>query len=403
MKRLTQLLAVFIVLYLIVSAVRPDISQNWRDDWRALFQSDSPSTALVSTPVPPTNAPMATPTPLSGVTESELTAAREYALTLVNQARTASGLKEVSLGENIAIQQHAETSLANCFGSHWGVDGLKPYMRYSLAGGYQSNGENGSSRNYCIKSTDGYVAILSNEHEIRQAMQSWMESPDHRRNILDRSHRKVNIGIARDKFNFVTYHHFEGDYVLYSALPNIDNGNLSFAGSTKNGAKFEYELSLGVQIFYDPPTHRLTTGQVSRTYCYDNGLLIAALRLPLKTNQHHTSDSFTVDYAGPVCPDPYDVPTNALAPRSVDEAHAFWQKAYDASQSNSEITVTAAWITATEWSVTNESFAVSADISDLLDKHGDGVYTIVLWREIEDEHSPISEYSIFIPPILPPN
>ena len=64
-------------------------------------------------------------------------------LELINIAREDAGVPPVALGDNDAAQLHAESALANCFGSHWGIDGLKPYMRYSLAGGYQSNGENG--------------------------------------------------------------------------------------------------------------------------------------------------------------------------------------------------------------------------------------------------------------------
>ena len=63
--------------------------------------------------------------------------------------------------------------------------------------------------------------------------------------------------------------------------------------------------------------------------------------------------------------------------------------------------VSSLWITTNEWSVTNDSFAVSADISDLLDQYGNGVYTILLWAVINGEQSPISEYSIFIPPYSP--
>ena len=76
-------------------------------------------------------------------------------LELINAERARAGLNPVILGDNIAAQLHAEAALENCFSSHWGVDGLKPYMRYSLAGGYQSNGENGSGLDYCIKASDG--------------------------------------------------------------------------------------------------------------------------------------------------------------------------------------------------------------------------------------------------------
>ncbi len=497
MKRLTQLLAVFIVLYLIVSAVRPDISQNWRDDWRALFQSDSPSTALVSTPVPPTNAPeptapptpsieptpeptlaptvptptsetlsatatpqptdpikavddpaatskptatalptatftptptqtpiavptttpipntptvtpiptatntptvtpTPTPTAASGLTQSELTEARDYALKLINDARTAAGLNEVTLDDNTAAQSHAEDMRANCFSAHWGSDGFKPYMRYTLAGGQQYSAENISGLDYCVTKSDGYRANISVTQDIRESMTGLMESPGHRRNILNPYHRKVNIGLAWDDYNFNIVQLFVGDYVEYHATPHIENGILTLSGKVNETVRINDENALEAQIYYDPLPFALTRGQLSRTYCVTGGRKVAALRPPLEPNWHYNSDSFETVQS--VCPDPYDVPADAPAPTSADEAHAFWQQAYDASQSNREITVAAAWITATNWSAQDREFAVSADISDLLQQYGDGVYSILLWGEINGEDVPISEYSIFVPP-----
>ena len=194
-------------------------------------------------------------------------------LELINDERVNVGLNPVVLGDNVAAQLHAEASLENCFSSHWGIDGLKPYMRYSLAGGYQSNGENGSGRDYCIKASDGYRANGSAEQEIRQAMEGWMDSPGHRDNILDPLHKKVNIGLAWDRYNFKAYQHFEGEYVEYAHPPLIENGVLRISGTVKNGVEFNDDFrDLGVQVYYDPPPHALTIGQVARTYCYDFGL-----------------------------------------------------------------------------------------------------------------------------------
>ena len=67
---------------------------------------------------------------------------KRFMLNLINEERRKAGVPEVTLGSNRAAQLHAEASLAGCFSSHWGMDGLKPYMRYTLAGGQQSNGEN---------------------------------------------------------------------------------------------------------------------------------------------------------------------------------------------------------------------------------------------------------------------
>ena len=93
----------------------------------------------------------------------------------------------MELGQNRAAQIHADNSLDSCIASHWGTDGLKPYMRYSLAGGYQSNTENWYGSDYCITASDGYRPIASVTTEIRRAMQEWMESPATETTYLIRS------------------------------------------------------------------------------------------------------------------------------------------------------------------------------------------------------------------------
>ena len=96
-----------------------------------------------------------------------------------------------------------------------------------------------------------------------------MDSPGHRRNILDKWHKQINIGLAWDVYNFKAVQHFQGDYVEYQRLPTIEKGVLTMSGTVKNGVLLEGTRDLGVQIFYDPPPHALTRGQLSRTYCYD--------------------------------------------------------------------------------------------------------------------------------------
>ncbi len=351
------------------------------------------------TPLPtnttvPINTPTPIPTPETVLSpDSRHLEEKRYMLELINAERAKAGLDAVVLGDNIAAQLHAEAALENCFASHWGIDGLKPYMRYSLAGGYQSNGENGSGSDYCIKASDGYRAIASIEREIRQAMEGWMDSPGHRRNILGKWHKKINIGLAWDRYNFLAYQHFEGDYVEYDELPSIEDDILSLSGRTKNGARFDSHQDLGIQIYYDPPPHALTRGQVTRTYCYGSGLQIAALREPLTGGAYWTTESYVTTHNP--CPDPYDVPADAPGPRSHDEAHRFWKAAYDLSQKLIERPTIVPWITARKWSVREGVFSVTADLSDLIAQHGDGVYTILVWGKIGGEDVVISEYSIF--------
>ena len=332
-------------------------------------------------------------------------------LELINAERENAGVDPVVLGDNIAAQLHSEASLENCVSSHWGVDGLKPYMRYSLTDGYQSNGENGSGSSYCVtessRSPQGYRyrPIGDIRQEVRETMEGLMDSAGHRRNILDPWHKRVNIGLAWDQYNFAAVQHFEGDYVEYTERPVIENGVLTMSGMVKNGVTFEEKNDLGVQIYYDPAPHALTRGQVSRTYCYDAGRPVTGLRPTLTGGWYYSENEYTRTYTS--CPNPYDVPPDAPGPRSPVEAHEFWQAAYDASQGREGKLITVPWLTAQEWSTSEfevidnqwvekkDVFFVKVDLSDILTKHGEGVYSLIVWGNIGDERLVISQYSIF--------
>lgn len=307
-------------------------------------------------------------------------------LELINAERERAGVDPVVLGNNIAAQLHAESSLENCVSSHWGVDGLKPYMRYSLAGGYQSNGENGLGLNYCISASDGFQALGSIEEEIRDGMESWMGSSGHRRSILEKSHRKVNIGLAWNRYNIYAVQHFEGDNLEYDRPPIIEGNNLSISGTVKNGATF-----YNVQIYYDPPPHTLTRGQLSRTYCYDPGLLVAALRSPASKGAYYPSDTFVQLISS--CLDPYDVPVDAEAPSPPSCNPICPPRTMPIIQPQKQIS--GSWITASEWTTVGEKFVIRADLRGLLSKYGDGVYSLMVWGSIGGERLVISQYSMF--------
>ena len=351
--------------------------------------TNTPTPTPTSTPTAtPTHTPTPTPTAVVRPSERHIEMKR-YMLDLINDERARAGVDPVVLGDNIAAQLHAESSLANCVTGHWGVDGTKPYMRYSLAGGYQSNAENGLGLTYCITASDGFTVLDSIEQEIRDGMDSWMDSPRHRDLILDPWYKKVNIGLAWDRYNFSAYQHFEGDYVEYDRLPAIKNGILTMSGTVKNGASFAEAYS--PQIFYDAPPHTLTRGQLSKPYCYDNGLQVAALRRPLSPNWYYPVHEFTASHHE--CPDPHEVPADAPASRPPSSNLPLPLAPPQPPPSLSIITVP--YITALDWTTHSEGFSFRADLSDLLSKHGDGVYSFMIWGEIRGEAVIISYYSIF--------
>ena len=345
-----------------------------------------------TTPRRGTSARLPTSTPRPTPTATPMLFPEMVMLNLINEARREAGLTDVKLGYNLAAQLHAQSSLENCVSSHWGRDGLKPYMRYSLAGGYQSNAENGSGIDYCYKDGEGYIAIRSINDEVREIMDGVMRSPGHRANVLDPSHKQVSIGLAWSRYNVFAYQHFEGDYVEFDQLPQIAQGELSFAGRTKNEAKFGEGDSYPISVNYDPPPKELTRGQLSRTYCYSGGRPVAYLREPLTGGWSYLSDSVSTSYQD--CPDPYAVSPDAPVPSSPSQAMEFWRKA-KAIGNQRRILPDVDAITASRWNLSGDHFEVRADLTSVLEDYGPGVYTVVLWGDLGRGSEVISEYSIF--------
>ena len=316
-------------------------------------------------------------------------------LELINTERRKAGVDPVALGTNAAAQLHAESMLDNCFSSHWGIDGMKPYMRYTLAGVHQSNGENISGSDYCITATSGYRALSGIEQEMAESMNGLVASPGHLKTILNPWYKKVNIGLAWDRYNLMLVQQFEGDHIVYAQSPIIDNGMLEMSGTVKNEAVFYGDRDLSIQIHYDPPPRILTRGQLSRTYCSNLGLRVAALRPPLTGNRYYPENDF-VDMYSP-CPDPYEIPKASDPPRSPGEAHRFWQEAYEASRLLEERSIVVPWVTALEFDAYEQFFSVKADLTEIVAERGSGVYTVLLWAFHDSGESVlVSEYSIFV-------
>ena len=219
-----------------------------------------------------------------------------------------------------------------------------------------------------------------------------MGSAGHRRTILDPTNRKVNLGIAWDRYNIRVVQHFEGDYIRFEKLPTVENGVLSFSGTLVNGAALvpgDINKDLGMQIHFDPPLQELARGQLARAGSYGHGARVAAVRVPAGAGRHYTTDSF----ASEVCTgsDPYDVPRDTPAPRDPWES-SFW---HSAPKFSACMTVWRPWLDASRWKLEATSFDVSVGLKDVLREHGPGVYTVLLWANIGGETEIVGEYPVF--------
>ena len=123
-----------------------------------------------------------------------LDALRQQALELVNQARAAHSLSRLELGPKLdeAAQSHARDMLQRGYFSHTSPEGGNVQDRYVAAGGssWELVEEN-------IAKCDGCAPPVT-AATVEWLQQGWMNSPEHRENILRRGLTRFGFGIAAD-------------------------------------------------------------------------------------------------------------------------------------------------------------------------------------------------------------
>ena len=318
-------------------------------------------------------------------------------LHLTNEARAEAGVPPVQMGTNPAAQMHAEAALAGCYSSHWDEWGLKSYHRYTLMGGQGASGENVLGSNYCIKPGENYAYIGPMHLEVKKAVQGWMESPGHQRTILDPNHTVLNTGIAHDKFNTVMVQLFDTDYVEYTIKPNIaPTGTLEMSG-TVHGATLDTENLVPVQVLYDPPLMPLNRGQLAGTYSLCQPRKIGYVVKPLTGGRFYPDPQVRYDIQTYQCVNPYEVPKDTPVPQDNEQAHEAWKQAKVDSSTPRRIKTEIWRIIADRLDTEDGTFHVVADLSELLEQHGAGVYTVILWGHPfhTEEPAPISTQSVF--------
>ena len=114
---------------------------------------------------------------------------QQFALMLINQERRREGLAEVKLDPvaSQAAKDHADDMLAGSFFSHWNRAGDKPTRRYNRLGGYHNLSENIYMLHSSGKSIEAHLELM---------IKTLMDSPGHRRAILDPSFTHVGLGFS---------------------------------------------------------------------------------------------------------------------------------------------------------------------------------------------------------------
>jgi hypothetical protein len=302
---------------------------------------------------------------------------KQHALKKINEDRANFNLPPVQLSSNYAAQAHADELSKTETLSHWTLDGMKPYMRYSMYDGNDNVVQNVAQEKYGIvsdtiwnmgKATNNNDNENSATSDIGGQIQIFLcklgipscpntiDDPfkaiddleykmvyddliccdnGHRFNILDGNHTHVSLGIAYNKFYIGLVQNFENKDTVWSEPITFNNVTkmVSFSGQIKE-PNIDYS---GIVVSYDPVPSKNTYDDNHDRKSYDGGKEIAWI--VNKTPEYFNDDEINMQY-----------------------------------DSDMEL------VTADKWNIynlnSNSFFDVSFSLKNLMKKYGDGVYTI---------------------------
>ena len=313
---------------------------------------------------------------------------RLYMLELINRERTSRRLEPVELAYNEGAQLHAEDLVGNRYMSHWNLRGETPYMRHTWTGGHDYSAENLSFRGV-LEAPAGFCAPPASEQTLDGVMAGLMDSPGHRDNILRPHHREVNVGIANSCHGTAVAQVFEGEYVRFSQPPELTEGRLVMAGQVVPGVELNDRTQ--VMIARDPPLTEYTKGQVSQTVCYSTGRPVAYIRRPLSSGFYWLEEeSREMDWER--CPAPWDADPNLQFPQDRAVIEQLSRRIRDGFRIQE--TVDVALVTADIWQAEAGLFRMEADLNRVIQTHGPGIYSMILWGEVGGESVVLTTYAI---------
>ena len=170
---------------------------------------------------------------------------------MVNEERAVAKVSELKTDElaTRVATIHATEMATQEFASHWGRDGLKPYHRYSFAGGADATQENVSAAD---NTWSGKLSDLKQDTSYLH-VRMYQETPPndgHRKTILAPQHTHVGFGIALDKLHLRIVELFVARYVEVKPLPRVKKPGDTVVFMARL-LKREHTLNQ-VEVFYEP-------------------------------------------------------------------------------------------------------------------------------------------------------
>lgn len=192
---------------------------------------------------------------------------KQHILSLINQERTSFGLRPVELDDfaSKVAASHCQEMLDYEFTSHWNQAGLKPYMRYSYAGGVDAVMENVAGK-WSNSGLDP-ARIPSIVEQLHLAMfNEYPPNDSHRRTILQPQHTHVGLAFFFNQNRLQIAEEFVARYV--DVEPIARKIKLGEDIVIKGELLYEATDLHTIDVFYEPFPERMTVDYLNRTTQY---------------------------------------------------------------------------------------------------------------------------------------
>jgi uncharacterized protein YkwD len=214
------------------------------------------------------------PLPLKSIklSSEDINKVEHVVLNLINQDRQKNGLSPVIWDETAAnaARQHVQEEANNGYISHWGMDGLKPQLRYTRGGGLDVVNENESVSLWLQGGFEGVsvseLQKIVTEHETAMINEK-PPNDGHRKNILDVHHTGVGVAIAVGKYGIAMAQEFTNHYAVMEPVPltALPGSKIRLSGRILPGCKLT-----GIYAVWEKTPDPMTVDELMQTESYSD-------------------------------------------------------------------------------------------------------------------------------------
>ena len=326
--------------------------------------------------------------------DTDQAAIKQHLLENINGYRANMGWGNLTLGNNTAAQEHAEDMLEHCYTSIWGRDGFSIDARYALAGDSHFGGAVVTG-NYEVSSLPCRPAYYLSGIALADRMwEDILADRDLRLILQNYNAGQAHLGVALDGRMMALVIILEDMLMDWIHEPHIVNGVLHMSGNYTNEAVFgDPASSLEFTLFYDRTPQNLTAAQLTHADCGDTAIGAAVLVRAADFGEY----VYTIDE--PECTHPYDMgPKSRVTPMelwSMENPGCLFPFGGGEPTCITPLPEFTPYVPCPftgcpppegntpevlmQYRVASGVFIASADISDILDEYGPGIYGLVVF------------------------